>query len=325
MAIPRTLIIDFPIQVLSLLGRQGSKAIAVLFVISLATPRIGVILKPYVSLAIFILLCLAFLRLNFSALKAHLNNPMLLIVATLWTSVAIPTIVGVGCLTFHVKDYAPELFIALILQATVSPIMAAPAMASLIGLDTTLVIITLISSSALVPLTIPLFANLFLGSAIAISSTALGIKLFAILAGSAFVGLTLRRLIGVATIERQSEMIDGFNILIFYVFLAAIMENVANQFLSAPIIALGLTALAFIVFLVIFLLTTVLFLLSGRERALAFAFVVSQRNVGLILAAEGTGLNDLIWFYFALCQFPIFLSPQVLNPIIRRIRKKYKN
>ena len=47
--------------------------------------------------------------------------------------------------------------------------------------------------------------------------------------------------------------------------------------------------------------------------------IVSQRNMGLMLAATDGVLPGLTWFYFALCQFPIYLSPQLFKPIARRI------
>jgi hypothetical protein len=47
--------------------------------------------------------------------------------------------------------------------------------------------------------------------------------------------------------------------------------------------------------------------------------IVSQRNMGLMLAATDGVLPGLTWFYFALCQFPIYLSPQLLKPIARKL------
>ncbi len=49
------------------------------------------------------------------------------------------------------------------LQGMASPMMAAPALAALMGLDATLVLVTLVASTALVPFTASLFAGLFLG------------------------------------------------------------------------------------------------------------------------------------------------------------------
>jgi BASS family bile acid:Na+ symporter len=38
-----------------------------------------------------------------------------------------------------------------------------------------------------------------------------------------------------------------------------------------------------------------------------------------MLAATDGVLPGLTWFYFALCQFPIYLTPQLLKPIVRKL------
>lgn len=319
MASFRILFLDAPTTALSWVGRQGTRAVAALVVIGIATPSIDALLKPFVTEAVFVLLCIAFLRVDAAAFRAYLRRPAIVLAATAWTSLGIPTLFGVSCLAFGIKDQTPELFLALMLQAIASPMMAAPALAALMGLDATLVLVTLVTSTALIPFTAPLFAHAFIGPALTISPSALGAKLFVILAGSALVGFTVRRIAGLAAIERQKERIDGFNILVLFVFVAAVMENVAAHFLAVPMITLGLAALAFVVFFALLCLTALLFLFAGRERALALGFMVSQRNMGLMLAATGGALPDLTWLYFALSQFPIYLSPQLLRPLARRI------
>jgi BASS family bile acid:Na+ symporter len=47
--------------------------------------------------------------------------------------------------------------------------------------------------------------------------------------------------------------------------------------------------------------------------------MVAQRNMGLMLAATGDVLPGGTWLYFALSQFPIYLTPQLLKPIVRRL------
>ena len=64
-------------------------------------------------------------------------------------------------------------------------------------------------------------------------------------------------------------------------------------------------------------LTTLIFSGLGRERALMIGLIVSQRNMGLMLAATDGVLPGLTWFYFALCQFPIYLSPQLLKSLVQ--------
>ena len=46
---------------------------------------------------------------------------------------------------------------------------------------------------------------------------------------------------------------------------------------------------------------------------------MSQRNMGLMVAATPGVLPGLTWLYFALSQFPIYLSPQLLKPIVGRL------
>jgi BASS family bile acid:Na+ symporter len=163
-----------------------------------------------------------------------------------------------------------------------------------------------------------MFALLFVGPTLSISPVMLALKLFAILAGAAIVGLSLRRFLGVKTIERNKDLIDGFNILVLFVFVAAIMESVGTRMFTAPMISLVFAALAFVVYFAILFLTIFLFLSFGRTRAFALGFMVSQRNMGLMLAATGGALPELTWLYFAFSQFPIYLSPQLLRPLIRR-------
>src|SRR6266849_104809 len=216
----RRLVLDAPAAVLSWLGRQGTRAVAALIVIGIAVPSIGSLLKPFVTEAVFVLLCIAFLRVDAAALRNYVGCPKVVLAATTWTSLVIPALFGASYLAFGLKDRSPDLFLALVLQAIASPLMAAPALAGLMGLDATLVLCTMVTSTALLPFTAPLFAYAFLGSALTLSPSALGLKLFAILAGSSLVGFTVRRIAGLTAIEQQKERIDGFNILVLFVFVA---------------------------------------------------------------------------------------------------------
>src|SRR6202022_2052252 len=133
----------------------------------------------------------------------------------------------------------------------------------------------------------------FVGPSLSISPLVLAAKLFAILVGAALVGFTVRRVVGPAAINRQEERIDGLNILVLFVFVAAVMESVGARFLDAPMITMALAALAFVVFFAVLALTALLFLFAGRERALALALMASQRNLGVMLAATSGALPDL--------------------------------
>jgi BASS family bile acid:Na+ symporter len=309
-----------PVRVLAWLGGQGTRAIAALVFIGIALPPLGELLKPFVTEAIFILLCISFMRVDLGALRDHLRKPGVVVAATAWTTLGVPLIAGgIGHAT-GIDARAPDLFLALMLQSVASPMMASPALAAVMGLDSTLVLVTLVTSTALVPLTAPLFAYIFFGAALQLSPLGLGLKLVAILAGSLLVAGALRWFVGEAAIGRHKAPIDGFNILTLLVFVAAVMGNVIGSLWADPLWSIAVAALAFAVFFALLGVTSLIFGRVGRERALALGLMVSQRNMGLMLAATEGVLPGTTWLYFAMSQFPIYLSPQLLNPLLQRVR-----
>jgi hypothetical protein len=305
---------------LAWLGRQGTRAIAAVVLIAIAIPAIDAWLRPFVTEAIFALLCIAFLRVDTAALRRHIKKPGLVLAATAWTSLAVPALFGLGCLLARLDTRSPELFLGLMLQAVASPMMAAPAFAAIMGLDATLVLTTLVASTALTPFSAPLFAYAFIGPVLTLSPLALGLKLFAILAGSLAVAAVIRRFAGFAAIQRYSDQINGVNILLVFIFVAAVMQDVAARFMAAPLDMIALTALAFAVSFAVLVLTALLFARSGRERAFVLGLMASQRNMGLMLAATGGALPDMTWLYFAVAQFAIYLSPLLLTPLARWVK-----
>jgi BASS family bile acid:Na+ symporter len=312
-------VLDAPLAALQWLGRQGTRALSAMVLVGLACPWMGAYLKPYLTEVVFVLLVTAFLRVDIAGVRAHLRRPGLVLAATAWTSLAMPLLFALLSMAAGVHAREPDLFLALMLQAAASPLMAAPALAALMGLDGTLVLVTLITSTVLVPVTAPLFAKAFVGPALSIPAATLAAKLFLLLAGAALAGVVLRRVLGLAAFARHRATIDGINILALFVFVAALMEIVTTRLLADTRATLVLAALAFLAFFAVLLLTVLVFLPAGRERALALGLMVSQRNMGLMLAATGGALPELTWLYFALSQFPIYLAPQLLQPLARRV------
>jgi hypothetical protein len=305
------------VQALAWLGRQGTRALAVLVFIGIGVPPLGMLLKPYVTAAIFLLLCISFMRVDPAALRSHLRQPVAVLAATAWSAIAVPLLFGMLCLAVGVDRHAPDLFLGLMLQAVASPIMAAPAFAALMGLDATLVLLTLVASTALLPLTAPAFAYLFFGAELTLSPLALGLKLFIILAGALLAAIAIRRIVGAAAIERQREPIDGINILLMQVFVSAVMATLAGSLFAHPLLVGAILLLAFAIFFVMLGLTMLIFRRLGRERALALGLTVAQRNMGLMLAATAGVLPAAAWLYFALCQFPMYIMPHLLRPLAR--------
>ncbi|MBW7968426.1 Na+-dependent transporter [Bradyrhizobium sp. BR 10289] len=318
-------IFALPLRVLTWLGGQGTRAVAAIAFIAVAVPPLGALLRPYVTEAILALLCISFMRVDLVALLGHLRRPALIASATLWTTIGVPLIVGLLAHGGGLDTSSPGLFLALMLQGMASPMMAAPALAALIGLDATLPLVTLVTATALVPFTASLFASLFLGGMLSISPLALGTKLLGILAVSLIGATAIRWLFGAEAIHRHKRPIDGFNILILLVFASAVMGDVAHDFVADPVFTIGVALLAFAVYFTLLAVTTLIFRRAGYERAFAVGLMVSQRNLGLMLAATAGALPPATWLYFALTQFPIHLAPYLLTPIARRLTERATN
>lgn len=308
-----------PLRALTWLGSQGTRAVAAVVFIAVAVPPLGGLLRPYVTEAIFVLLCISFMRVDLAALYSHLRRPALVATATAWTTIGVPLIVGLVVHATGLTARSPGLSLALMLQSMASPMMASPALAALMGLDATLVLVTLVTSTALVPFTASLFASLFLGDMLSITPSTLGLKLLGILAASLLAATVIRRVFGAAAIQRHKQPIDGFNIIILLVFASAVMGDVAGDLITQPVFTVGLAALSFAIYFTLLAVTTLLFRRIGYERALALGLMVSQRNLGLMLAATAGALPPTTWLYFAMTQFPIHLAPYLLTPIARRL------
>ena len=97
-----------PLRALAWLGRQGTRAIAALVLIGIALPPLGEMLKPYVAEAIFLLLCISFMRVDIAALRDHLRRPGIVLAASAWTMIAVPALIGIGCLAAGVDKSSPE-------------------------------------------------------------------------------------------------------------------------------------------------------------------------------------------------------------------------
>ncbi len=108
----------------------------------------------------------------------------------------------------------------------------------------------------------------------------------------------IRRLAGTETIARRRTELDGMSVLLLLVFCCALMHDVAARSYADPLQAIGLVVLAFGVGIAMLVVTVLVFSPAGWRDAFALGLMTSQRNTGLMLAAAGSVLPDLVWFYY---------------------------
>jgi predicted Na+-dependent transporter len=300
------------------LGRQGTRAIAVSLVVGILIPPLAAFLKPAFAVSVFCLMVLAFLRVEPAALWAVFARPWLVIAASLWTMVVIPLVfcplfewLGLG------TDGREGLLTGLVLQAAAPPVLSATAFSAILGLDAAVSLATLILSTAMTPLTAPIFAALFAGAGLSIDPLSLSLRLAAFLGGAFALAYLLRRLLGASKVAAWRKEIDGASVVMLMIFGIALMDGVTAHAFADPKLVLALTALAFALALGLFALTALIFKAAGFRRSVAIGFSGGFRNMAIMLAAGGAA-PDLTWLYFATAQFPIYLVPLLISPLIAR-------
>jgi BASS family bile acid:Na+ symporter len=303
---------------LAWLGRQGTRALAASIFLGLAVPPLAAYVKPHIGETVFVLLLFSYLRTDPTAFGRYLKAPGLTIVAALWVMVAVPLLFGAAYALSGIREAWPALYTIMILQMAITPITSSAAFAALMGLDVAFSLVALIVSNALSPITTVAFSYLFLGTSL-FSPIELGIKLFFFFAASGAIAYAIRRVAGQEWIERQNEPIDGLNVIAVFIFAIAAMDGVPRHVMADPLFAVELLVLIFVLTCALIGLSVLVFLRAGLDRGLVIGLLAAFRNIGVVMAAVGTSLPDLAWFYFAMVQFPIFLLPAVLRPLARRL------
>ncbi|MES0810808.1 sodium:proton symporter [Roseibium sp. SCPC15] len=302
---------------LAWIGRHGTAALAVSIFIGMAVPALSAHLRPYLPVAVFSLLTLAFLRVDQNAIRQRLRRPALLVGALIWM------MLGAPLLTYLVIEFSglaalgPDVVLALYISTAAPPVMAAPAFIYLLGLDGTLSLALSVAALIVTPLTAPFVGELMLGPSLPLSVGGLAVQLSMLLAGAFILSAIFRKLAGTERLARSTLHISGLNVLLLLFFAVAAMDGVAASFANKPLYTLGLTALTFCLALIQISLSLIIFAPASREDAYSIAHTCGTRNMGLMVAAFGGTLPEFTWLWFAVGQFPIYMLPLLLKPFVR--------
>ena len=312
-------LLDRPAAALAWLGRHGANAVAISILLGIALPPLGALIRPYFAETVFLLLCLAFLRVDPKALRAQFGRPWLLLAATAWTMLVVPVLTGLGLNALDLFDRSPGLLLALMFNVVAPPTFSSPALAVLMGLNAAVTLALLLGCIAVTPFLAPAQIAFFVGPAVTFSPIALGIRLVLMLAGAACVGIAVRAIAGKAWVERQAERIDGLNVVVLFLFAVALMGDVLTNTIARPLYVLGLLALSTAMTFGLSGLTVLLFHRAGLLTALPLGHAGGSRNTGLMLAAAAGAVPELVWLYVALIQIPIYALPLIARPLLRRL------
>lgn len=304
------------------IGRQGTWAGAASLGVGLLIPPLASALKPFFAAAIFLLLVVSFLRVEPAELRSRFSNPLLVTLASLGIMVAIPVLCGFAMPYTGIGKIEPAVALGIMMYLAAPPIMSSTAFAAFLRLDTALTLAVLIVCAAVTPLLSPFVIDYFAGGILQLDPMQLVVRLLGIVVGAFVVASLIRRYFGNAIIAESTGSIDGISVLLLILFGITAMDGVTARAIREPLLIASLTALVFALAIGIYAVTTLIFWREGLKRSLALGFSSAHRNMGVMVAAAGSGLPELTWIYFAVAQFPIYLLPALAAPVVHRLLER---
>jgi len=301
---------------LALLGRRGTWFLAAGLFVGLVLPPLATLVRPALNTLIFLLTAASFLGVDGPALAAHARRPGLLALVLAWILVAAP---AATALAAQALGLPPPLAQGVVLWAASPPLLSAPAIALLLGLDGALALILMVSGIFLMPFTLPPLVLGLIGLKLGIGILPLMRSLLLFIGGAALLGLALRRLIGTARLRRHALELNGLNVLILLLFAVAVMDGVGPLLLAKPLQVLLYAGTALGASLALQALTFLVFAFLPRLSALTIGLVGGNNNMGLVWASLGAAATPELTLFFAMVQLPIYLLPAALKPVYRRL------
>lgn len=304
---------------LALLGRYGTQGFALSIFMGLALPQFAAAARPLLPITIFLFVAMTFARADLSALKAALVRPRSVIIAVTWLTVA-PVLMMVAIFAvFPQSSLDPGLVLGLIVVAASPPIMSGPAVAMMLNIEPTVLIAATIITTAAAPFIGPPIAEMLLGGPAPIDAHLLMLRLLGLIGGAIVLALLARWIVGYPRIVANKVALDGFGVVMYFLFAIAAMDGVTNAFMTRPDKVMLFLGVAFAVVLAGFAIAWAgLRLFMKPSDVFLMGYGTAQRNMGAMIAALGAATPETTFLFFALAQFPIYLMPQLLKPIARR-------
>ena len=304
----------------NVISRHGTKIMAAGAVVGLFAQPLASQVRPFLGACVFLMLTVSLLRTDVPALAARVRRPIPVLLAAGWVCLVLPLTLMTGAVLFGPPLSDPLALAVLYLLTAPPPIVSAAAFAFLMGLDGALVLAILLSATAMMPLTAPVIAAVFVPDTFPVGTFDLAGRLALLIATAVAVAWALRRIVGAQRISAGKPLLDTAGVAVSVVFAIGAMDEVGRNFLDRPVFTVGAALGAFAFGLAQLALTYAVFRPFTGTDAVAIAYAAVSRNAGLIVAAVGvTRIDGTLWLFFALSQLPIFFFPLILQPIGQRL------
>ena len=298
------------------LGRHGKAILAAGVFLGLAVPPLAQLLRPLLTPSVVLLLALTLLRMDWTVLSAHLKRPLRVFLLIAWLLIASPALMAAATSLAGLPAGLAE---AMLLWAASPPLIAAPAIAVLLGLEGGLAIVGTVLATFVMPLTLPPLALLLAGVDLGLDVTGLFLRLALLTFGALVIALVGRRAFGAAAIAAHPQRIDGAIVATLLVFAVAAMDGITTAAIAEPLRVGGFVAAAFAANLSFQALGALISARLPRRTALALGVTSGNRNLAILVGSLGAAVPPDVFLYFAVGQLPIYLLPGLLAPIYRRL------
>ncbi len=307
----------------STLRRVGRFVVFGGVILGLAVPEIAAELRPYLAPLLVATLLFGLLQADISRLTSYRKQALsiagllfaLLVLSPIFVALEAKVVLVPYGLPVGIAD-------GLILAALSPPLLAAPAIAFLLRLDSLLALVVALIAHLLAPLTISLLAHWLVGPQLQISMFELMARLVLIMGTGFALGMALRQVKAPARYERQCRScVDALSIITLTLLAIALMDGVADLAVSNPNYVMLAVACGFVLNPLLQLLGAFLFVKSGFQGSLTVGLLAGYRNTGIMIAAlAGSAPPDVIAF-LAIVQIPAFVIPLLSGPILNKVRK----
>ncbi len=305
---------------LAWVGRHGTQGFALSIFVGLALPQFAAAARPLLAVTIFIFVMLTFARAEEPKVRALFKAPKPLVLASLWLIIAPAIVITTMLSVIGRHNLDPGLVLGLAVMGAAPPIMSAPAVAMLLGLEPTLLLTAVLVTTALAPVVSPVLVDLIAGAAVPLDLGVLIQRLLLLIGGAIFGAFVLRMVLGMERIRANKETFDGIGVIMYFLFAIAAMDGVMAAALSDPWKVAQFLGFAFAMAALGFAAAWLILKPFSAADRFVLGYGTCQRNMGLLIAALGAAAPKTTFLFFALAQFPIYLMPMIVKPLAKRFR-----
>jgi bile acid:Na+ symporter, BASS family len=304
---------------LAAIGRRGTEGFALSIFMGLALPQLASHARPLLPISIFCFTTVVFMRADYGVIRQLFAHPAKLIAGSLWLVVAPALLIG-GALAFIGRENLdPGLVLGLAILGAAPPIMSSPAVAIIYGFEPSLIIACVLVITTLSPLVAPFLVDLLAGAAVPLDRSVLALRLLLFIGGGMVAAGLIRAWLGKTKISGMKAQLDGFGVVMYFVFAIAAMDGVTSAAMANPQRVAFFLAIAFAISTVGIIAASLVLRFAKPTDRFMLGYGTGQRNMGLLVAALGAGVTPTTYLFFALAQFPIYLLPWLLKPVAKRL------